>query len=159
MRPANFPTIRLAQLAKFIQQSTHLFSVIKEIQSLKHLRALFNVEANDYWHYHYVPDKPSAFRQKQLGNAMIDNIIINTIIPVLFAYGLYSKEEKYQQKALRWLMQLSPESNAITAAFENQNIENQSALDSQALIHLKNNYCDEKRCLQCAVGNKLMKQF
>jgi hypothetical protein len=159
MRPANFPTIRLAQLAKFIQQSTHLFSVVKETDSLKEIKTLLTVEANDYWLYHYVFDKPTALRQKQLGSEMIDNIIINTFIPILFAYGLYTKDEKYKQKALQWLMQLSPEHNTITAAFENQKIENQSALDSQALIHLKNNYCNKKLCLQCAVGNKLMKQF
>ncbi|MBS1638624.1 MAG: DUF2851 family protein [Bacteroidetes bacterium] len=158
MRPANFPTIRLAQLAKFIQQSKHLFSVVKETENLKEIKTLLNIEANDYWNNHYVFDKPTKFKHKQLGNAMSDAIIINTFIPVLFAYGLYTQDEKYKQKALQWLMQLPAECNSITNVFESKNIKNKSALDSQAFIHLKNNYCNKKLCLQCAVGNKLMKQ-
>jgi hypothetical protein len=88
---------------------------------------------------------------------MIDNIIINTIIPMLFAYGSYHKEEKYKQKALRWLEETSPEINSITKGFQQLKTENKSAFDSQALIELKNEYCNKKRCLDCAVGNAILK--
>ena len=88
---------------------------------------------------------------------MIDNIMINTIIPMLFAYGNYHDEEKYKQKALRWLEETPPEYNSITKGFQQLNIGNKNAFDSQALIELKNEYCDKKRCLECSVGNAILK--
>lgn len=157
MRPAAFPTIRLAQLAMLIHNSSHLFSKIKELQQLSDVKQMLNVTANDYWHYHYNFDELTNYKPKSLGNQMIENILINTIIPVLFAYGLHTKEEQYKDKAIRWLAALSPEQNSITKAWKTLAIENKNALDSQALIQLTNNYCKEKKCLQCAVGNKLLK--
>ena len=78
-------------------------------------------------------------------------------VPVLFAYGLYHKEEKYKNKAIRWLEEISPEMNSITKGFTNLKLSNKSAFDSQAFIELKTQYCDHKHCLQCAVGNALLK--
>jgi len=157
MRPGNFPTIRLAQLAMLVHDSAHLFSKIKESVSVSDMKKWFDVTANDYWHYHYRFDETSSFKKKRLGSDMIDNIIINTIIPMLFAYGSYHKEEKYKQKALRWLEETSPEINSITKGFQQLKTENKSAFDSQALIELKNEYCNKKRCLDCAVGNAILK--
>lgn len=157
MRPGNFPTIRLAQLAMLIQGSAHLFSKIKEVASVKSIRQWLDVTANDYWHYHYQFDIASSFKKKKLGDTMIDNIIINTVCPVLFAYGNYHNENKYKEKALGWLEEISAESNAITKGFKQLGIENKSAFDSQALIELKNEYCTKKRCLDCAVGNVILK--
>ncbi|MGQ0739426.1 MAG: DUF2851 family protein [Bacteroidota bacterium] len=157
MRPGNFPTIRLAQLAALIQNSAHLFSKLKETALIKDVKNLFDVTANDYWHYHYSFGEASSFKKKNLGAAMIDNIIINTIAPVLFAYGSYHNEEKYKDKALRWLEKTAAENNSITKGFGQLGIENKNAFDSQALIELKNEYCNEKRCLECGVGNALLK--
>ena len=157
MRPGNFPTIRLAQLAVLITESSHLFSKIKEAKSISEVKKWFDVTANDYWHYHYRFDEESAFRKKKLGTTMIDNIIINTVCPVLFAYGNYHQEEKYKLKALQWLEETAAESNSITKGFKHLGIENRSAYDSQALIELKTQYCDRKMCLECGVGNHLLK--
>lgn len=157
MRPGNFPTIRLAQLAALVQNAAHLFSKIKEATSVKEVKTWFTETANDYWHYHYRFDKTSAFRKKELGHSMTDNIIINTICPVLFAYGSYHGEEKYKDKALKWLEKTAAESNSITKGFAKMGIENKNAFDSQALIELKNEYCSKKRCLDCGVGNALLK--
>ena len=157
MRPGNFPTIRLAQLAMLIYESAHLFSKIKEEQSVNKIKKWFDVTANDYWHYHYRFEETSAFRKKKLGASMIDNIIINTIVPVLFAYGSYYNKEKYKQKALQWLEEISEEINSITKGFQKLKIENNNAFDSQALIELKNEYCMKKRCLDCSVGNFLLR--
>jgi len=88
---------------------------------------------------------------------MINNIIINTIAPVLFAYGNYHDESKYKEKALKWLEKTAAESNSITKGFQQLKIENKNAFDSQALIELKNEYCSKKRCLDCAVGNAILK--
>ena len=118
MRPGNFPTIRLAQLAMLIHKSAHLFSKIKEEKSVNKINEWFDVTANDYWHYHYRFEESSAFRKKKLGKSMIDNIIINTIVPVLFAYGSYYNKEKYKQKALQWLEEISGEINSITNGFQ-----------------------------------------
>ncbi|MDB5249018.1 MAG: hypothetical protein JWQ40_3412 [Segetibacter sp.] len=157
MRPANFPTIRLSQLAMLIQQSSHLFSKIKETATVTVVRELLNVTANDYWHYHYLFDEPGEFNPKQLGKQMTDNIIINTVIPVLFAYGTFTKEESIKDKALQWLTELSPEKNSITQKWAALKVSNKNALESQALIELKNNYCNVRRCLECAVGNAILK--
>jgi hypothetical protein len=88
---------------------------------------------------------------------MIDNVIINAIVPVLFAYGLYHKEEKYKNKAVLWLEELPPEANVITKGFAGLKLSNQSAFDSQSFIELKTQYCDGRHCLRCAVGNALLK--
>ncbi|MBS1576112.1 MAG: DUF2851 family protein [Bacteroidetes bacterium] len=158
MRPGNFPTVRLAQLAILINQSSHLFSKIKEAVSVKEIRQWFDLAANDYWHYHYRFDEESAFKKKNIGNTMINNIIINTIAPALFAYGNYNKEDKYKTKALQWLEDTPAETNAITKGFELLGIQNGNAYDSQSLIELRNEYCNRKRCLDCAVGNYLLKK-
>ena len=157
MRPANFPTVRLAQLAMLVQHSHHLFSCVREADSLKAVQELLDVTANDYWHYHYIFDEATAFKKKTLGLQMIQNICINTIIPVIYAYGYLNSIEAYKIKALQWMEELSAEKNAITKGFQSMGIQNKSAYDSQALIQLKNEYCNYKHCLQCAVGNHLMK--
>lgn len=157
MRPGNFPTIRLAQLAILIQGSAHLFSKIRDAGSVKLVRRWFDVTANDYWHYHYRFYELSSFKKKKLGDSMIDNIIINTVCPVLFAYGTYHDEDKYKEKALRWLEEITAESNSITKGFQKLEVENKNAFDSQAMIELKNEYCNKKRCLDCAVGNAILK--
>lgn len=158
MRPANFPTVRLAQLAMLVHESLHLFSKIKESATVAEIKKLLNVTANDYWHYHYTLDEPTAFKKKALGQQMIDNVIINTVAVMLFAYGEYHNETKYKDKALQWLDAVAAEKNSITNGFKQTGITIKSAFDSQALIQLKNNYCSQKKCLDCAVGNKLLKQ-
>ena len=158
MRPGNFPTIRLAQLAVLIQNSAHLFSKIIESEYVKEIKKLFYVTANDYWHYHYTLEELSPFKKKTLGEDMINNLMINTVVPVLFAYGMYHKNEHLRNRAIRWLEELEAESNSITKGFKHLKLTNKSAFDSQAYIELKTQYCDQKRCLSCAVGNGLLKK-
>lgn len=157
MRPGNFPTIRLSQLAALIQNSAHLFSKILETGKISEIKKLFEVTANDYWHYHYRFDEPSSFKKKTIGKDMIDNLVINTIVPILFSYGLYHKEEKFKNKAILWLEELPAEMNTITNGFTSLELSNKSGFDSQAFIELKTQYCDGRRCLQCAIGNALLK--
>jgi hypothetical protein len=157
MRPAAFPTLRLAQLAVLLHQSTHLFSYLREAGKLEDVTRFFDVTANDYWHYHYRPDEPTAFMPKKPGITTIHNIIINTIVPVLFAYGVYKEEEDIKERAINWLSQTPKEENKITKQWAQVNIHAHNATDTQALIELKNNYCTPKRCLECAIGNKILK--
>ena len=159
MRPSNFPTVRLAQLAMLVHKSSHLFSKIKEADSIKTVKKLLDVTANDYWHYHYMPDEPSGYKEKNMGTQMIDNILINTIIPTLFTYGYLLNETPYIDRALQWMEQVPAEKNVITRGFEAIAVANVNAFDSQALLQLKNNYCNKKRCLECAIGNKILRTF
>lgn len=158
MRPANFPSLRLAQLAMLIHKSEHLFSKIREAESLQQIKKYFEVVANDYWHYHYCLDEISGFKEKKLGSKMIDSILINTVIPILFTYGLHHQIESFKEKAIQWLEKISAEKNAITNGFLNLGFSNKDAMDSQFLIQLKNEYCNQKLCLQCSIGNALLKK-
>jgi hypothetical protein len=157
MRPGNFPTIRLAQLAALIQNSAHLFSKVLELNTVAEVQQLFNCTANDYWHYHYLFDQSSAYRVKNLGENMVNNIIINTVAIVLFACGLHHNNQTYKDKALQWMEEMPVEENNITGGFKELHIHASSAYDSQALIELKNEYCNRKRCLECSVGNSILK--
>lgn len=156
MRPRNFPSVRLAQLAVLLHHNASLFSIVRERNTVQELSALLQVTAGEYWDIHYRLDEPAAFNQKQIGNQMVDNIIINTVVPMLFAYGHVRQEPQFRQKAMDLLEQLSPEHNSITSGWQSIGIANQDAWDSQALIELKKEYCDKRRCLECAVGNGVL---
>jgi hypothetical protein len=158
MRPANFPTIRLAQLAMLLHNSEHLFSKIKDTASANELKKMFEIQANDYWNYHYIFDEKSDFQIKRLGVQMINNILINTVVPIVFSYGLHHDDEQYKEKAIQWLAEMPSEKNHITKGFEKLGYSNKNAFDSQALIQLKNYYCEEKQCLECAIGVSLLKK-
>ena len=157
MRPRNFPTVRLAQLAMLLHTVQSPFSTARESDSMEVLRRLLHVTASEFWDNHYMLHEPAAFKKKSLGQQTIDNLIINTFAPALFAYGHLKQEDQYKNKAVDWLAQLPPEKNAITAQWEAMGITNGSAWDSQALLELKKEYCDAKRCLECAIGNRLLR--
>jgi hypothetical protein len=158
LRPANFPTVRIAQFAALIHQSTHLFSKIIDAKKIEEVRSLFeNIEISEYWLTHYKFDKISRYRTKKLGKSTIDLLIINTIIPFLFFYGRFKQLEDYEDKALLFLEKLAPESNSIIDNWKSLKMKPKSAYQTQALLELKRRYCDEKRCLECAIGNQIMK--
>lgn len=158
MRPASFPTLRLAQLAGLVHRSGHLFSKIKEINSVKNVKALLDTSASGYWQQHYTFDTPSVYRPKHAGNNLIRHIIINTIVPALFAYGYIRQEQEYKDRAMQWLLEMEAEENKITQGFRDCGVGIANAFESQALLELKHSYCDRKRCLDCAVGNALLKR-
>lgn len=159
MRPANFPTIRLAQLAALIYKSSHLFSQIKDFETVEQVKETLQVEPNDFWLYHYKLDDAmsgQALKRKPIGAQMVDNIIINSVCPILFAYGIYNNDTMQKEKALDWLEGLPAEKNHITRGFERLGITNNTSFDSQALIQLKKFYCDQKKCLECSIGNLIL---
>ncbi len=157
LRPANFPSIRIAQFATLIYQSTHLFSKILEAENIKAIEKLFKVSLSEYWLNHYIFDKPSAERKKTLGKSTIHLLIINTIVPFLFLYGTHKSIDTYRDKALRFLEALAPEKNSIIEQWKVLGLEPDSAYQTQALLQLKNEYCSKKRCLACAIGNSILK--
>jgi len=156
LRPPNFPTIRIAQFAQLIYQSSQLFSKIIEIENIGKIKNLFNLEASTFWETHYLFDKESKKRTKKLGKSAVNNILINTVSLFLFVYGMKKSNESLQNRALSLLESIEPENNSIINNWEKANLKIENAYYSQALIQLNNEYCKKQRCLNCQIGNKLI---
>lgn len=158
LRPVNFPTIRLAQFASLIVQSEHLFSKVIQCQETEQLKHLFlPVKMNTYWNEHFQFDKPSVQSTKKLGDEAVHNIFLNTIVPFLFTYGKFNGLQKYINRSIQMLENLPSENNNIIKGFIALGHKPVSAHDSQGLIELKQNYCNHKLCLHCAIGCQLLK--
>jgi hypothetical protein len=158
MRPQNFPTVRLAQFAALVVQSSHLFSKILEIKEVKDLRKLFaGIEVNSYWENHYRFDKDSPPMAKHFGQASVDTVLLNTVALFLFSYGKHMQQQYYISRALKLLENIPAENNHVTQEFATLGVNIFTAFESQALLELKNNYCDYKKCLHCGVGIKILK--
>lgn len=156
MRPGGFPTIRLAQLAALIQQSHRMFAVMVETENLGEAKAMLAITANDYWHYHFRFDEPGPFMLKTVGKDKIHHILINAIIPILYAYAISKNIALLKTKAITWIKSLPVEKNQLISSWMQFNLPVTTAFDSQALIELKTNYCEQKRCLECMVGRDLL---
>ncbi len=158
MRPANFPTVRIAQFAALIHKSLHLFSQIIETHSVKEIEPLLDVTASSYWDTHFrFDDAQQQKSPKSLGKTSVQNIIINTIAPVQFLYAARQDTHKLQEQALQLLEAVPAEKNNITRIWEENNWVPLNAAQSQALLQLYNNYCSRKRCLECAIGLNIIK--
>ena len=157
MRPSNFPTIRLAQMAQLIHKNGCLFSKIREAKNAVEVKALFDVAASEYWETHYRFETASEAKAKHLGDATADILIINAVVPLLFCYGKLHKEESICDTAIQFLEETEAEDNAIIRHFAQCGITVENAMQSQALLHLYNTYCKQKRCLECRLGNVLLK--
>ena len=158
LRPQNFPTIRLAQFAALVVHSNHLFSKVLEIKDVKALQDLFSeIKVNPYWEDHYRFDVESAPSSKNMGTASIDILLLNTLALFLFSYGKHNQIQHYINRSLKLLEHLPNESNNIITDFTNLGVKINTAFESQALLELKNNYCNYKKCLYCGVGNKILK--
>ncbi|MEL6988814.1 MAG: DUF2851 family protein, partial [Bacteroidota bacterium] len=156
MRPVNFPSIRIAQFARLIHQSDNLFSKSLAAQNLKQYENMFELKLADYWKKHYVFDKESVNREKKLGKQSIHSILINTIAPFLFLYGKHRKEQQFVDKAIELLQAIPPEQNKITRTFTDLGFPIKSAFDSQAIIHLKRKFCDQRKCVYCKIGYQIL---
>jgi hypothetical protein len=156
MRPENFPCIRLSQLAALWANSTTLFAWILECDSILLLRKKLMVRANDYWHNHYIFEKPSIFREKMLGFQMCDNIIINSIIPLLYTYGKMVPDPGILKKSISWLEQMPAEQNRVIQGWKRIGVSVKKATGSQSLIELKKQFCDQRKCLECEIGKQLL---
>lgn len=156
LRPVNFPTIRIAQFAQLVHHSSHLFSKILDCEKVEDLKKYFRLEVSSYWQSHFVFDKPSKKQTKTFGDGSFENIVINTIVPFLFAYGQNRCSEIHQQRAIQFLEEIPSEKNSILAGWKKIGIDSRSGYYSQALLQLKNEYCLEKKCLNCSIGNYLL---
>lgn len=156
LRPVNFPTIRLAQLAAVYFENQQLFSKISEATSKTHIYKLFNYTASQYWDTHYHFKSESSKRKKALTKSFVDLLIINTIMPVLFSY-LKFQGKSMPDYLLELISSITSEQNKLVAGFNKLQPISKNAMHSQALIELKTNYCDQSKCLECAVGASFLK--
>jgi len=156
LRPMNFPTIRLAQFAQLVYQSSGLFSKMVTTQNRQNLHKYFDISLPPYWNDHFKFGKTSTPRSKKFGKTARNNIIINTIVLFQFLYGKINNQPLLRENALKLLEDLPPEENNIIEGWKKLGIVPANALHSQALIHLKKKYCEKRKCLQCDVGVKII---
>lgn len=152
MRPYGFPTLRISQFAELICRSRNLFSQLLETTNAADIQKLFNVQASSYWDNHFQFDKPSPGTVKRVGAAFVDLLIINAWVPLFFEYGNQHGLQNYKDQAVEILEQLKPEDNQILRQWRKAGVPPTNAAQSQALIHLHNNYCTQHLCLQCQIG-------
>lgn len=158
LRPPNFPTIRLVQLAKLYHTQNALAQKIVEADNYKALKAIFDIEINTgFWLTHYTLETESKPIKKSIGQSRLDIIIINAVVPFLFALAQYSKDDSYKRRALKFLESIKPEENTKVKKFVNLGFPIQNALDSQGIIGLFNNRCLHQKCLNCKIGIQLLK--
>lgn len=155
-RPDNFPTIRLSQLANVYHLNQNLFSKIIKLKSVNAIYKVFAVSASWYWQNHYQFDKESPKKPKPLSNSFIELLVINTIVPLQFAYS-QSVDESISEDLIALLEGISPEKNAVIDKFKSFGIAVKSAFQTQSLLQLKKEYCDTKSCTKCAIGLELLK--
>jgi hypothetical protein len=156
LRPDNFPTIRLSQLAGLYSGRDRLFdSVIRE-NGIAGSRDIFRVRASDYWETHYQFDRESPKKQKRLSTSFIDLMIINAVVPLRFAYGHYFARDNIEE-LIGLLREMPPEDNMVIKRFASFGIKAENAFESQSLLQLRTRYCERQRCLECAIGVSLLK--
>ena len=158
LRPQNFPHLRIVQLARLYHEQRASFSALMQATTREALHAALDTAPSDYWQTHYLfglTAKPAA---KRLSAASRDLLIINTVCPMLFAYGEAHNDEGVQERAVQLLEQLKPEQNFILRQWQQCGITAANAADSQALVQLKRVYCDRHDCLRCRFGYEYLKQ-
>ncbi len=156
MHPGNFPTIRIAQFAALIHHSRGLFATIIEASNLEEIRQLFSLTASEYWDSHYSFNKPSVNRQKLFGDQIFRLVVINVVVPFYFLFGDNQNKLTLKDRALEILEQLPAESNRLIDRWAEAGITAENALESQALLQLQHNYCEQKKCLSCTIGHKII---
>ncbi|MEJ7558219.1 MAG: DUF2851 family protein [Pedobacter sp.] len=159
MRPASFPTIRLAQFAALHAQSNQLFAKVIKAPDLKTIHVLFNnLPVSPYWQTHYHFKKPALEMKVQLGKKSVENILINTVCVFLFAYGKYTAQMHLADRALEYLEKIPAEQNSIVNQYVDAGLKIDSAFLSQSLLHLNKYYCVHKKCLNCSIGIKILRR-
>ena len=155
-RPVNFPYLKVAQLAALWVRYDTLFSAILEARSTGEIKKYFRIPPSGYWETHYHFRYASPRKEKTIGENALNILLINTVVPMLFAYGLHNKRPEYCERATRLLESIPPEKNTIVTTFYNAGITVRHAGDSQALIQLKREYCEKKKCLYCRIGFRML---
>lgn len=157
VRPSSFPTLRISQFSDLMSKSSNLFSKMLDAEDAGTVSKLFVVQASEYWQSHYNFDKVTERSSKSLGKSLINTIIINAWIPLLYEYGVAHGAEMYKERAFNLLQQLPPEDNRITRLWESAGIKIGNAAESQSVIQRYTEYCSRKKCLDCQLAFRIMK--
>jgi hypothetical protein len=158
-RPANFPSLRIAQFSALVQKSTHLFSTVLETESIVALHQLFlELPVHDYWETHYRFEKTSPKHSVQLGVHSVQSVLINTVATFLYAYGKFLNDEKYTLRAIDLLESMPAENNVLVREFAAIDFSVVHAATSQGLIQLKKTACDRKKCVSCGIGSQILQK-
>ena len=158
LRPQNFPHVRISQLARLYYDQRAGFSRLLEAKTIEELHAMLSTHATTYWESHYTFGCPSYKNAKTLSKASLNLIVVNTVVPVLYAYGITHAQDAFRQRALQLLEPIRAENNHITRLWDECGIRAESAADSQALLQLKKEYCDRRYCLHCRFGYEFLKR-
>lgn len=157
LRPNSFPTIRIAQLANLYSKGSQLHQQIHTADSVHDVYRALEGTAGEFWNDHYTLYKSSDHHTtKQISKRMKELVVINAVIPYIFTMGQVNSDDSLTEKAMQWAQELPPESNKIIRKWKSIGIEVENAYDSQAMIHLKNMYCNQKKCLECRHGHKIV---
>jgi Protein of unknown function (DUF2851). len=157
LRPGNFPHVRIAQLAYFYFKGQSLFSKIMSAETIEEVKDILRTGTSPYWENHYNFNKVSPVKEKNLGHGSLNLLIINTVVPFLYAYGLYKADEKRCSRATTFLESTKAENNYVTKRWDGTGLPVFTATDSQALLQLQKEYCDKKKCLYCRFGYEFLK--
>lgn len=157
LRPSNFPTIRIAEFCSLMHKSKRLFSITMKSKTIGELLETYSCSVSDYWKNHYKFGKETEKKNKTLGLNTRMSLIINTIVPFMFIYGDHKNNGQLKEKAIRLLELIPPEVNRIINKWSEYKIKCRHAGDSQALLQLTNEYCNRKRCLECQIGNLILR--
>ncbi|MBC8109900.1 MAG: DUF2851 family protein, partial [Verrucomicrobia bacterium] len=156
LRPNNFPTLRIAQWAAWLQQTPQLFSTIFEWSSPEKVQKQFQIKTSSYWQNHYIFGKETEKKVPAFGKSSTENILMNSLVPLLVAYAEAQDNKIYTEKAVLMLEKLPAEDNFITRIWESLGLKTKNAFDSQASIELYNHFCTQKRCLSCKIGTAIL---
>jgi len=160
LRPQNFPQVRLAQLARFYARWGAVSQIVTEAKTTTEVLKLFDIVLEDqFWMRHYTLEKSSRPVTKSIGHATSELMLINAVVPFLFALSAYNKDETYQERAMAFLEDIEPESNTVVKKFQDLLFPAKSALDTQGMIHQKQFMCDPRKCLNCKVGIHILKAY
>ncbi|MCC6720841.1 MAG: DUF2851 family protein [Bacteroidia bacterium] len=157
LMPANFPTIRIAQLAYLIHKSENIFSKIVENPDIKFIESLLDTNTSKFWENHYNFETESSKKIKKFGTFSVHNIIINTVVPFLFAYGKYKDSDELKEQSIDILQKLPAEKNSIIKKWNTFDIFPKNSFQTQAILQLNNEYCNKLKCLNCNIGYKILK--
>ncbi|MDR1895980.1 MAG: DUF2851 family protein [Prevotellaceae bacterium] len=159
LRPGNFPTVRIAQIAALFHKYQNLWETLIRLDDINEVYEFFDVTASEYWENHYVFGKISPARPKKLGKTTIDILIVNVLSPMFFAYSVYKDDDRLREKAIHFLEIAGAESNSAVDEWQRYGIKPCNALESQALLHLSAEYCSKRKCLKCAIGKDVIQNI
>jgi hypothetical protein len=158
IRPANFPSIKIGQLAALVCNTYHLLDSLTAAHTLQNLQEMFDLRPHPYWQQHYrFDDVAASIHTADMGDMHTDILVINAIVPLLFAYGRYKADEEICERAYQLLTQIPAEHNSIIKQWQQYGIRPAHAADSQALIQLTRQYCEQKHCLSCTIGHGILR--